>query len=265
VEIIDRTPGTGCDVDLFPNISACNLGGQPQPITGNQQASGAQSSGTVRLYDDEYYPRAQQAEVIFSVSMLVPTNGFRFGRCGDLEGVRILRCSPNPAENTSGTVSLSVTVGSGVFTTGAVAPFCPRGSWVASMGGNPVGAAFPVTNEIGHLMAEAVVRAQWCADNNGHVTKLSILSISPNRKISELDSKTSGNTTPQPFSRNGKTAYELSFDMEYEFKLDYTVGSITFRAGTKCAVAIHLVYTDATIPSVTQSQNPCSPWRPGGN
>jgi hypothetical protein len=122
VELIDRTPGTGCDGQLFPDINGCNLGGQPQPIIGNQQASSAVSSGTVRLYDAEYHPRAQQAEVIFSVGLIVPTNGFRFRSCGDLSGVRILRCSPNPADNTNGVVSYSITVGSGVFNTGVEPP-----------------------------------------------------------------------------------------------------------------------------------------------
>ena len=123
----------------------------------------------------------------------------------------------------------------------------------------------PGTGEVsGKVLAIPLVRAQWCADNNGNVTKMQVIATSPDRLVSELDGRTSGNTATVEASRDGRTAYELHFDFEYAFNQDFEIsfpgGSFKYKNGTKCAVAIHLIYTDRQIPR-NETINPCDPWR----
>jgi hypothetical protein len=111
------------------------------------------------------------------------------------------------------------------------------------------------------IWAIPTVRAQWCADNNGNVTKMVVIATSPNRQISEIDARTTGNTQAVQVSRDSKIAYELHFDFEYEFNKDFTIGAWSYKNQTKCSVAIHLVYTDRIIPR-NETINNCDPWTP---
>jgi hypothetical protein len=115
IELLDRTPGTGCDVNLPPSVP-CSLG-NPDPINSGERDN-AVSSGTVRLYDVDHYPAAQQVEIAFGMNLLASTP-FVFKKCPVGDGQRLLLCSPDPRERP--TNHFNIAVGTGVFSSG-VAP-----------------------------------------------------------------------------------------------------------------------------------------------
>jgi len=119
IELLDRTPGTGCDVNLAPSVQ-CSLG-NPDPINSGERDN-ATSSGTVRLVDVDHYPAAQQVEVAFGMNLLASTP-FEFRNCPVGDGQRLLLCSPDPRQNP--TNHFNIAVGTGVFSSGVTACSSP--------------------------------------------------------------------------------------------------------------------------------------------
>lgn len=214
--------------------------------------------GFVDLFDTDH-PNGQEIEII--LEDIEQTSGV------------VLQCNPSASPelrliSCMGNHSLW---GSRNFVS-EVAPFCPRGSWVATLGGRPFDQRHLVTlpplpgsGEVsGPVLARPLVRTQWCADNNGNVTKMQVIATSPDRLVSELDGRTVGNTQAVQTSRDGKIAYELHFDFEYQVNKDFAIGPFALKFGTKCTVNIHLIYTDRPAPR-NETINVCDPWRVGGS
>jgi hypothetical protein len=215
---------------------------------------------------------ARVAEAHLRASLGTGSN--EFGGC-TASDLRIVRCD-GEGRNFATVEFSTLPVDTGVSES---AQFCPKGSFIASSPNgdtrNPGPFQYrevartqdPLTG-LETVLARPTVKALWCADaigaTRGNVTKLKVISVSPNRLVTELDARTSGNTTPVASEEDGFRVYELNFDFEYEFKVDYAIGPVVFKAGTKCAVAIHLTYTNQTAPRSSETVNTCDPWIPLG-
>jgi hypothetical protein len=118
VELIDRTPGqdpasTGC---YDAGYEGCVLG-TPDQIEG-QPRDFAVSEGHVDLYDVDY-PKGQQVEIVFGVSLLLTTNGWVWRSDCNVSGLRVIRC--RPAENHTNP-NTWMAWGAGTFSSGVVRP-----------------------------------------------------------------------------------------------------------------------------------------------
>lgn len=252
VVLYDRTEGR--DGNVLTSMPAVGIDNPPNGTAGSA------------FLPDFSHPNGSQVEVVMELT-LVLTNGSRWNACNALSGgLRYVR----PCEGL-GTGTLRVWVGGGNFTP-EVAPFCPRGSWVATLDGRPFDQRhfvtlppLPWTGDVsGPVLARPLVRAQWCAENNGNVTKMQVIATSPDRLVTELDGRTVGNTQAVQTSRDGKIAYELHFDFEYAVNKDFGIGPFSLKFGTKCTINIHLIYTHRPAPR-NETINVCDPWRVGGS
>jgi hypothetical protein len=246
--LVERTPGQPDGRKLVETIQTNELKppGQPAFVV---------SAGFIDLYDEEYYPAAQQVEAVLDYSIEIVRGVGTWGDCPQLPGLRNLACGG------TGTRTATGSIGTYPFDTGVQAPTCRNLQWDWTA---------PVAAVGVHTMAAPLARFEWCVTPKGNVKEARFLSFSSNSAYPNLVVEPNPPTITMVKSNDG--TYSVSFAVNWKFNAQTTVGigvlgkdllGLNFGINESCQQSVAFTLSGRVHPLDTLTgTNPCKNWRP---